>query len=124
MAHNYELENLTNQVKHAYGDSHGLSGRLLDFRATISVGASDLLPVLEVIKDYNNFNPKKVAKVFAEEFADDFVFYIARENSVCIYVRPAKNDVSIWASDITAIQKRVLADEAQVINGEIRYWWD
>ena len=109
--------NIRKEVKNAYADcwmgwNKGVKIRNLDFEASAPVSRLEAYHILsEAIPDgYNEFTAKLIL-----DFPTSAVFIIAREGSVCLYVKgdglPSREDLK--------------ADEYDSIHGGwTRIWWD
>ena len=109
-----------NEVREAYADhwlgwDSGADRRQLQYRASFSLSpeVARKAMLLACVYVYNAFTPDVLDK-----FDKDCRVTIAREGSVCLYVRPG-------ASGRMPCAKAVGADEVRAQdNGEVRYWWD
>lgn len=118
--------------KKIYGDSDPLytikkgydeNTRMLMFHST-PIEAELLQEAIDLIGEYNEFNPKKVGKVLTETFKNGVRYVIGREFSVAIYVIPIQPYL-FWAEDLKKLQKAGKIDEVAVTNeGRLRLWWD
>jgi hypothetical protein len=89
----------------------------------VPIEADKLQEALDIIKEYNEFNSKKVGKVLLEKYPD-CRFIVGREFSVCVYVI-TKEPRNFWLQDMEKIQKEALIDEVSVNQmGMLRLWWD
>lgn len=106
---------IENEVLTAYADCHKPGERAykirnLSFRASSSVTVKEAIRILTKAQVYyNDFEPKLL-----KAFPSGSKITIAREGSVCLYVTGTKLPTA----------KKVKADERNVINGSVRYWWD
>ena len=108
-----------NEVKKAYADclqpltEYAMRQRNLNFTASEWTNKEDTLAILTdcLPMGYNNFESKLI-----EQFPDDAMFKIAREFSVCLYVKKEAQPLPG--------QEQMIADELSYENGEFRYWWD
>ena len=92
--------------------------RNLNFRASDSVSIDEAIKILSVALDcpstecsYNNFKASLL-----RHLPSDSQITLAREGSVCIYVKTKEN--------IEDLQTVLDADELHSQNGEYRIWWD
>ena len=93
-------------------DAEGDKRRNLNFRSSISVSPEEAYRITKATigSGYNNFEPK-LLKLFKK----DCQIQIAREGSVCIYVK----------GEVLPKQNQLLADEYdKEENGWHRIWWD
>lgn len=105
------------EVKTAYKDCWSTgdwSDRNLNFHASEFVSKADAIAILnECLPDggYNEFEPSLL-----NLFSDNTLFQIAREYSVCLYVKGDTKNVSKAAlkADEMSLQK----------DGTTRIWWD
>lgn len=123
------------EVAKAYADSRGESGRILGFRASEPVNAQTAVEIMkEFCPDYNSFDPEALGL-----FPDDCQIFLAREGSVCIYVRPGEKPLptreELDADEHDVQTKTTFADEWHSADnyeredhggyeGEVRIWWD
>ncbi len=105
------------------GGKEGGKLRNLNFRASAPLR---LLEWMECMKratpeGYNQFNAVRVGRVLAQLGVSlDAVFIPAREYSVCVYVRADGWLLQHILNNAAALQ----ADEADIVDGELRLWWD
>ena len=96
-----------NQMREVYGEK----SRCYDFRSDEWVSRKDAYAIMKqaVPRGYNEFKAELVL-----DFPDDVMFQLAREGSVCMYVKgdnlPSREDLN--------------ADEYTIENGVTRVWWD
>lgn len=107
----------------AYSDCHtaSMEGRELNFRASEAVDGETLKATMSVaVPDgYNGFDESAVDRV-VEFFGPDAEYIIARESSVCLYVKPANR---VWLKRGQTVDR--LADEVSFEpDGTFRLWWD
>jgi len=111
------VASIRKEVRKAYADcwmdeTKGMKIRNLNFQASAPVGQMQAYQILsEAIPDgYNEFNAKIVLS-----FPPSTVFLIAREGSVCLYVKgsPLPSRAKLKADEY---------DKAE--NGWTRIWWD
>lgn len=95
-------------------------GRHLKFILPESIPVAELEPYLMLIGDYNGFNPKKAVTYIRKMFGEEARVFVAREGSVCLYVKPSKN---VW---ISKNKVEADADEISYCNdlNMFRVWWD
>jgi hypothetical protein len=112
------------EVIAAYSDcNESPSERNLRYFSRESVSykeAHDIL--LAAIPDgYNGFDPNESMIKLIEIFGEGCKIHIARESSVCLYLKP---DQRVWLSRDAEIGK--LADEVSFDHdlGMFRVWWD
>ena len=102
-------------------DSH----RNLDFRASDSVDRDTAIAILkEIVPSYNAFYPKLL-----EALPADCQITIAREGSVCLYVKGLEK--SMWAIPALECDEWAYYDWDRenccghmAFKGETRIWWD
>lgn len=104
-----------NEVKKAYTDCW-MSGdeayrlRILNFRASQAVSRDEAYEIMnQFVPGYNAFEPELIKK-----FPKNAQIVIAREGSVCLYVKSSKHPGA----------KTVNADEKDKEGEFVRYWWD
>jgi len=111
---------LVEEIKTAYADhvlgyEKGKGIRNLDFRASQSTSPSEACEILKEAlgKDfgYNEFHPNLLL-----HFPEDCKVTLAREGSVCIYVKTGAKKLPQAGV--------VMADEMDKLGNEIRCWWD
>lgn len=122
--YNYKIEQIKKQIKLAYGDQNGLKDRLLWFKTNEPVELENVSECLELVGQYNNFEPDRVTKVLYKYFSNGWRFYIAREASPAIYVEPANWDDLYATYNLPEIREEALADEFHLYRGQLRFWWD
>lgn len=96
------------------------ANRDLDYFEATSVSGKDLIEIMSKVlpKGYNDFNVTKTKQLV--EVMGDADYHIAREGSVCIYVKPkAKN---YWLGSF----EKIKADEKHFDGKKMmfRFWWD
>lgn len=106
------------EVKEAYCDCNDLKAgnavyirRSLNFKASQPVSRDEAKVILEVAipHGYNEFDAS-----ILDKFSANSEFLIARESSVCLYVKNGKMPSA----------KSVSADEKDTEGELVRYWWD
>jgi hypothetical protein len=89
-----------------------MDGRNLNFRASGSVSKEVAMTIMQsalaLYGSYNEFTPEKL-----DLLPDDCQITLAREYSVCVYVKPALKTIPSMGQDETGNK-----------NGETRIWWD
>lgn len=118
-----QFDFVRNETLAAYSDCNDLSvgDRNLKFKASFPVSGTALKAIMRgaVPDGYNDFDEKAVERL-VELFGEEAHYVIAREGSVCIYVKPLKR---VWVSRAIEIGK--LADEVSYEGaGIFRVWWD
>ena len=103
-----------NEVMEAYADcwlgwEEGSKRRNLSFMAGDLVSRDEAIEIMRkaVPNGYNDFNAD-----YLYHFDPESKFQIAREGSVCVYVRGGK------------LPRHIHADEVDTKNGITRIWWD
>lgn len=94
--------------------------RRLDWKADEPVSGEDVREALNAacVSGYNEFDPVNVADAILTVDPEAKV-YIAREGSVCLYIKTEHKKMMIRAL------KDEMADEQDIQNdGTIRFWWD
>ena len=124
------------QIALAYSDcwlegnlEEKLGLRNLKFRSTAWYDPEFCRHIMaDMIPEYNNFNAEKV---FNELMEFDIKIQIARENSVCVYIAPADNSHTNMPGEPDQLDyleknasKLLQADEAWIVDDELRIWWD
>lgn len=110
-------EIVAKEIKAAYSDcwmegERAYKLRNLNYRAPFEVSRDDAVRIMnDAVKGYNNFEPKLLKK-----FPECATFQLAREGSVCVYVRA--NGGKLPSA------KGVKADERDAEGDLVRYWWD
>jgi len=115
---------IVDEVLAAYSDcNHHKGPRNLNYFCKHALTATELTKLMSsaVPDGYNGFDPAVSLVKIIETFGDDADYYVARESSVCVYIRPKHN---IWLSRDTAF--RSLADEVLFCpkHSMFRVWWD
>jgi hypothetical protein len=108
------------EVALAYSDCHGdkpfeetEKTRNLSFRASAPVSRDEAVRIMEkYVPGYNAFSPSLL-----EHLPKDSQVTIAREGSVCVYVK-SKTKLSLVEGT------KLLADEVDDVEGMTRLWWD
>lgn len=95
--------------------------RNLDYFEETPVNGKDLIEIMSAaVEGYNDFSGKESTEQIVQAFGEDESYHIAREGSVCIYVKPkAKN---YWLHKLEQLN----VDEA-LFDGKkmmFRFWWD
>jgi hypothetical protein len=113
------------EVMTAFADCHdreefAASTRDLNFRASYSLNPRDTSRIMvEAIPDgYNDYNQEVLLQVL-NIIGKNARYYIAREGSPCLYIKPGRN---VWGSDFSKLER--LADEVSIGNNGLRLWWD
>lgn len=108
-------------IINAYSDCNGAKApRNLKFRSE-PLSAADLTTImpLAVPDGYNEFDPIVSIKKLIKYFGAEASYCIAREGSVCIYVKPVQR---LW---LNRSKPRIGADEVSFEpDGYFRLWWD
>ena len=107
------------ETKAAYSDCNKLDGKVtrnLNFRASEPVSVADAVKVMSSAIDggYNEFEPRLLKRL-----PKDSQVTLAREGSVCVYVRTAEKLNVEDEADLLKADEVVLRS-----NGEYRMWWD
>lgn len=97
--------------------------RNLKYMSLESLSIKDATEILSLAipNGYNDFEVKTCLPSIATIFGDDARIFIARESSVCLYIKPASR---IWMSRDEKLNS--LADEVSFESdlGLFRVWWD
>lgn len=119
---------ITNEILKAYSDCNDAEGeRNLDYLASKSVDGALLAEIMPIaIPDgYNGFDPKKSIAQLIEVFGLDAEYFVAREGSVCIYIRPNKN---LWLNKRRGGMTVTELDADEIMfcpkKQMFRIWWD
>lgn len=134
---------LVDLVKACYGDSHGLTTRLLDFKTEGIRDFETFSEAVKMIGKYNNFDPEKVNEAMKVIWPVISYVQIGREGSPVLYVNiPYWDNQRTMGSDsaqavkltkeeqnniIFSLKKEIyktLPDEVSVENNVVRLWWD
>lgn len=114
---------LVDEVMTAYSDCNGHKGpRNLGYIASKSVTAQEICNLMRaaVPEGYNGFEADKSIPVLVEFFGDA-EYFVAREGSVCIYIKPKQN---VWFTrrtvDCLNADEVLFDSEKQMF----RVWWD
>lgn len=120
------FDRIAPKVANAYSDclpevvsTDGLE-RDLDFIQHETVKAKDLEKYLMLIGQYNDFIPQIASKEIVETFGENAEVIIARESSVCLYIKPEHN---VWFGRRC---KPITCDEYSFDTtlNMFRLWWD
>ena len=118
-----DLRWVAHQVLVAYSDRHGglPIQRNLAFFCRTPVNGSQLIGLMsKLVHLYNEFDGEKTTAKLVEHLGEDANYFIARERSVAIYVKPVRQ-IELWKVNLAT-----LADEAS-FEPELnmfRFWWD
>jgi hypothetical protein len=105
------------ELKRAYGDCNGTPGRNLDWRASHPVDAKMARNLMRAyVGGYNDFSPTALSNL-----PDDCMVTLARESSVCVYVKFAGEFTAAQAQRLGTLMK---ADEIHMEGDLVRFWWD
>lgn len=113
------------EVLTAYADCHEVKvkgERNLSYLASRAVGGKEFVTLMNeaLPGGYNDFDLDAAERV-VNAFGEDAKYTIAREGSVCVYVKPKK----VLDSIREGIQLGRLADEFSYQgDGVFRLWWD
>lgn len=114
-------------MKSKYSDSNPLytiergyneATRMLKFHST-PLDADTLQEALDIIGQYNEFNPKTVGTKLLQHFPKA-KFVVGRENSPVVYVHTTET----WVLELHDLGKEIKADEVTIENNQIRFWFD
>lgn len=114
---NINTETVRKEVKTAYSDcwmegEQGYKLRNLNYRAPFEVSRDEAISIMNgAVEGYNAFEPGLLKK-----FPKCATFQLAREGSVCVYVRA--NGAKLPSAKV------VKADEKSAEGELVRYWWD
>ncbi|SRR5216684_7420414 len=108
----------------AYADCHDRGGkRDLNFFCTQALSGHELIDLMPMVvpEGYNAFDAIQSIKPVVEFFGADAKYHIAREGSVCVYIKPAKGN--IWLNgrfELPSCDEFSFCCEKQMF----RVWWD
>lgn len=114
-----------NEIMQAYSDCNDNSGeRNLNYFCNTPLTAEELIALMpKCIPDgYNNFDPVKTIEYVVETFGNKAQYHVAREGSVCIYIKAGPGNLWLGTGD----EKEMNADEF-IFDGDrqmFRVWWD
>lgn len=98
-------------------------GRNINFLSNRALNLTEATKVmrLAVPFGYNRFDVEEAMHAIAAVFGENAQVLLAREHSVCMYVKPSKN---VWLS--RGEVEVGLADEVSFVTdlGMFRIWWD
>lgn len=112
------------EILTAYADCNnlGYKDRDLNYFCTTPLTGAELEAIMpEAVNDgYNGFDSVKSVAEVIRFFGDHAEFHVAREGSVCIYVKPTKGNT--WLSR----DQKINCDEFLFdgTKGMFRVWWD
>jgi hypothetical protein len=117
---------LVSEIMNAYADcNHSKGPRNLNYIASASVNGTELRKIMEAATPdgYNEFYTGSSVEALIEIFGESAEYFVARESSVCIYVKPVAN---IWFSRGDHGFSKVKADEVLFSPKKMmfRFWWD
>lgn len=125
MFDHWKVKGIVAEIAGAYSDSHDLNAeRNLNFFSRLPLQGKDFLNACFLcIPSYNAWDGKRFPLQLLEFFGEGTEFFIAREGSVCIYVRPGQ------AFDLISTPKFAKQIEVDEFGydptfGLIRLWWD
>lgn len=100
------------EVTDAYGDLNNLKTQNLGFKASEFVPRDTAFAIIEkaISRGYNEFNPSLIKK-----FGKDTEIQIAREGSVCLYVK---------GNDLPTLEELNADEYHNLSDGTTRIWWD
>lgn len=109
----------------AYADCHSetpKAERNLSFKATHPLTGEQFVRVMNrVVPDgYNEFD-SVVAENVRSAFGENAEYYIAREGSVCVYIKGSKVTGIPRNSKLAGIKNDEVSEDK---DGTIRVWWD
>lgn len=117
-----ELSWVAAQVIAAYSDTSRLDyPRNLAFFCINSVNGPQLIEIIsKIVPRYNDFDGKVSVTKLVDIFGDDSEYFVARESSPAIYVKP-RRQIKFWERNLAE-----LANEAtfEPELGMFRFWWD
>lgn len=100
--------------------------RDLNYFDKCPVNADEIILIMaaSIPDGYNGFDPNKSTKAIVDVFGGDSKYFVAREGSPCIYVKPTKGN--IWLSETRSKMQDIGADEIlfDADLGMFRIWWD
>jgi hypothetical protein len=117
------------QILTAYADCHECIGfedaeRDLNFFCELPLKAEQLKGVFQVVtpNGYNNFDADKSSDLLTEVFGDS-EYFIAREGSPCVYIRPKSGNIWFRAEELDLMSN---CDEFSYDADKkmFRVWWD
>jgi len=98
--------------------------RDLNYQAKESLSKDELINIMPKIIPfgYNEFCSVNTIKKLADIFGDSH-YFVCRESSVCIYVKPNSR---VWLDEDSDYLNASLADEVSFEGdrGMFRFWWD
>lgn len=115
------------QILQAYSDCNGFKGeRDLKFFCSTPLTAGELKTIFPALtpEGYNAFDPVESINTLIETFGENADYHVAREGSVCVYIKPKGN---FWLNGGRAPDlNNFPADEILFCpeKGMIRVWWD
>lgn len=122
---------LINEVMTAYSDCNGHAGeRNLKYLASAPLNPIELIKLMAaaIPEGYNAFEASESIPRVVEVFGDDAEYFIARENSVCLYIKPKFNLWFCGRNSKTAKLEQLAhhADEIMFCpeHKMFRVWWD
>lgn len=120
-------------VLSAYSDCNGLEDsdgirRNLDFFCgdPFKIGELEKIMSVAVPTGYNAFDAKGLGAIISAAFGDKCHVFIARESSVCLYIKPSQN---VWfgsGRECDLLNPKLNCDEISFdeTKGMFRLWWD
>jgi len=95
-----------------------MSRRNLNWKASHAIGTEEAVDIMKEVCPfgYNDFEAEVLG-----DLPDDCRVFLAREDSVCVYVLRGKNEFpGMMANEKDLIKE----DKAHGKKGEYRFWWD
>jgi hypothetical protein len=125
MFNHWQAKGAVTEIAIAYSDGLGLAEtRNLNFFSRIPLEGKDFLNACFLcIPSYNEWDGVRFPLALLSFFGEGAQFYVAREGSVCVYVRPRKDFFILNLNDLADDLK---IDEISYDSnfGLIRLWWD
>lgn len=107
------LERKENEPEEEFQErfENSLNERILRFKCSKFLSPSDAFEVMnEVCQSYNDFSADLI-----KLFPNDCQILLAREGSVCLYVKKGESELPVEETEANEIDEK---------NDLTRYWWD
>lgn len=108
----------------AYSDMHDdlvKTQRSLDFFCKEPFTVEEVIEIMEkIVGNYNIFSAGKTTKKITDLFSDNTEFFVAREGSVCLYVKPKR----LWLDRGVDLLSSGADEVSFEIDRGFRFWFD
>ncbi len=119
---NLNIQSTAKKILQVYADSHDDLNceRDLDFISINPINGDDLIRIMsKIVPHYNYFEGQKSCEQLVKMFGRDAAYFVAREGSVCIYVKPSRKLTWLNRQKLDCDEFSYDCDE-----NKFRVWWD